>query len=43
MPAYAEKYQPLVSGMHAGDGDLAAFMAKYSVVSRIRPTRVRGF
>jgi PPOX class probable F420-dependent enzyme len=41
VPAYAEKYAPLVAG-HPSGKDIEAFMARYSIVSRIRPTRVRG-
>ena len=39
VPAYAAKYGPRVSG-RAG---LADFMARYSVATRIRPDKVRGF
>ncbi len=42
IPAYAAKYGPHVEAWDSG-GDLAAFMAKYSIVTRIRPDKVRGF
>ena len=42
VPAYAEKYAPRVEAWEAGSS-LADFMAKYSIVTRIRPEKVRGF
>lgn len=39
VPAYAAKYGPRV----ADRGGLAEFMAPYSVASRVRPDKVRGF
>lgn len=42
VPAYAAKYGPRVAAI-GQDGDLAAFMARYSIATRIRPDRVRGF
>jgi PPOX class probable F420-dependent enzyme len=42
VPAYAAKYGPRVQAWDSGR-DLAAFMAKYSIVTRIRPDKVRGF
>ena len=42
VPEYLEKYGPRIEATGPG-ADLATFMAKYSVVTRIRPTRVRGF
>jgi PPOX class probable F420-dependent enzyme len=42
VPAYAAKYSPRIEAMGA-DRRLADFMAKYSIVTRIRPDKVRGF
>ncbi|MBR7831164.1 TIGR03667 family PPOX class F420-dependent oxidoreductase [Actinospica sp. MGRD01-02] len=42
VPGYAAKYGPRVAALGA-DRDLAAFMARYSIATRIRPDRVRGF
>jgi PPOX class probable F420-dependent enzyme len=42
IPAYAAKYRSRVEAWGPGR-DLAAFMAKYSIVTRIRPEKVRGF
>jgi len=42
VPAYAAKYAPRVEAMGTGAA-LDAFLAKYSVVTRIRPEKVRGF
>jgi PPOX class probable F420-dependent enzyme len=42
VPQYAAKYVSSVEAM-GPDRNLAEFMAKYSVVTRIRPTKVRGF
>lgn len=43
VPEYAAKYKPLLQASMGRDRDLAEFMARYSVVTRIRPQRVRGF
>ena len=40
VPDYAAKYGP---GLEKRGRELAEFMAKYSVATRIRPDRVRGF
>ena len=42
IPEYAAKYTPLVQGL-GPDRHLGEFMAKYSIVTRIRPGKVRGF
>jgi PPOX class probable F420-dependent enzyme len=42
VPEYVAKYSPRVQAS-GRDVDLATFMAKYSVVTRIRPEKVRGF
>jgi PPOX class probable F420-dependent enzyme len=42
VPEYAAKYNPLLQVM-GRDRNLAEFMARYSVASRVRPDRVRGF
>jgi PPOX class probable F420-dependent enzyme len=42
VPQYLAKYGPRVEAM-GGGGNLATFMATYSVVTRIRPDKVRGF
>jgi PPOX class probable F420-dependent enzyme len=42
VPAYLEKYTGPLREIRPG-GSLAEFMAKYSVVTRIRPEKVRGF
>lgn len=41
VPEYAAKYQPLML-RNGVQRELAAFMAKYSIVTRIRPDKVRG-
>jgi len=41
VPDYAAKYEPRVADI--SENGLEGFMSKYSVVTRIRPTRVRGF
>ena len=40
VPAYAAKYGPRLQDTGR---DLAAFMAKYSIATRITPEKVRGF
>ncbi|HET9168222.1 MAG TPA: TIGR03667 family PPOX class F420-dependent oxidoreductase [Actinospica sp.] len=40
VPAYAAKYGPR---LQATGRELEAFMAKYSIATRIRPEKVRGF
>jgi len=42
VPEYVEKYGPRVEPFGPGR-DLATFLAKYTVVTRIRPEKVRGF
>jgi hypothetical protein len=42
VPEYVEKYGPRVESFGPGR-DLATFLAKYTVVTRIRPEKVRGF
>ena len=42
VPAYVAKYGPRLEAMGVGKG-LDEFMEKYSVVTRIRPVKVRGF
>jgi PPOX class probable F420-dependent enzyme len=42
VPAYLEKYTPSLQAIRPG-GTLAEFLAEYSVVTRIRPEKVRGF
>jgi PPOX class probable F420-dependent enzyme len=42
VPEYLAKYGPPVEAT-GGGRNLETFMAKYSVVTRIRPERVRGF
>ena len=43
VPAYVEKYTAGVARVTGGEQSLEEFMARYSVVTRIRPTRVRGW
>jgi PPOX class probable F420-dependent enzyme len=43
VPEYVEKYTEHVSRITSGGQSLDEFMAAYSVVSRITPTKVRGF
>jgi PPOX class probable F420-dependent enzyme len=43
VPAFVEKYTAGVARVTGGEQTLAGFMAGYSVVTRIRPTRVRGW
>jgi PPOX class probable F420-dependent enzyme len=43
VPEYVAKYAEHVATITKGGQSLEEFMARYSVVSRIRPTRVRGF
>ncbi len=43
VPAYVAKYTEDVAAITEGGQSLAEFMARYSVVSRVRPTRMRGF
>jgi PPOX class probable F420-dependent enzyme len=42
VPDYAAKYGPRLAAIST-ERSLADFKAKYSVVTRIRPTKVRGF
>ncbi|HWG25845.1 pyridoxamine 5'-phosphate oxidase family protein [Actinospica sp.] len=42
IPEYAAKYNPLLQVM-GRDRNLAEFMARYSIVTRVRPEKVRGF
>jgi len=42
VPDYAAKYGPRLEAIGT-EKSLADFMGKYSVVTRIRPTKVRGF
>lgn len=43
VPEYAAKYDPLVHAMGRDRRELGEFMARYSIVTRIRPEKVRGF
>jgi PPOX class probable F420-dependent enzyme len=43
VPEYVAKYEPLVQRSNGTGGSVEDFMRKYSVVTRIRPERVRGF
>ena len=43
VPGYVAKYAEDVAKISKGGQTLAEFMERYSVASRIRPTRVRGF
>jgi hypothetical protein len=43
IPAYVEKYTAGVERVSDGEKSLAEFMARYSVATRIRPDRVRGW
>ena len=43
VPEYAAKYAEMVAFVTKGAESLPDFMAKYSIASRIRPTKVRGF
>jgi PPOX class probable F420-dependent enzyme len=43
VPEYAAKYREHVARITSGGQSLEEFMAAYSVVSRITPTKVRGF
>lgn len=43
VPEYQAKYGAAVEALTGGKKTLAEFMAKYTVVTRIRPTRTRGF
>ena len=42
VPEYLEKYTPPLQAIRP-DGSLEEFMSKYTVVTRIRPQKVRGF
>jgi PPOX class probable F420-dependent enzyme len=43
IPEYVAKYAEHVEKITKGAQSLEEFMARYSVASRVRPTRVRGF
>ena len=43
VPEYVAKYAEQVAFVTRGAQSLTDFMAKYSIASRIRPTKVRGF
>lgn len=43
VPEYAAKYEQLAARITSGEKTLAVFMRDYSVATRIRPDRVRGF
>jgi PPOX class probable F420-dependent enzyme len=43
VPAYVEKYALGVARLTGGEQTLEEFMARYSIVTRIRPSRVRGW
>jgi PPOX class probable F420-dependent enzyme len=43
VPEFVGKYTDQVVDLTKGAQPLAEFMARYSVASRIRPTKVRGF
>lgn len=43
VPAFVEKYTAGVARLTGGEKTLAEFMGAYSVATRIRPTRVRGW
>ena len=43
IPAYVEKYTAGVARLTGGEQTVEQFMARYSVVTRVRPTRLRGW